>query len=160
VGAGRITVDRVCEHDGGSGNPGLGWGSKYYVENKPSLLDTPGEWWYDAATGRLYLWPRTAGNPATQSIEISRRDHGFKLKNRSYTTLDGLTIEILDGAAVYLADWEQEHAYDDIVRNVTLRYANWGVYVEQSVYRVRSSMLLTGSCWRLGISYMDSPPSV
>ncbi len=158
VGAGRITVDRVCEHDGGSGNPGLGWGSKYYVENKPSLLDTPGEWWYDAATGRLYLWPRTAGNPATQSIEISRRDHGFKLKNRSYTTLDGLTIEILDGAAVYLADWEQEHAYDDIVRNVTLRYANWGVYVEQSVYPAsRPGDVIDGFVLENSeISYMDS----
>ncbi|HNT76025.1 MAG TPA: right-handed parallel beta-helix repeat-containing protein [Anaerolineae bacterium] len=158
VGSGRITVDRVCEHDGGSGNPGLGWGSKYYLENRPSLLDTPGEWWYDAATGRLYLWPRIAGNPAAQSIEISRRARGFDLKNRSYTILDGLTIEILDGAAVYLANWEPEHAYDDIVRNVTLRYANWGAYIEQSVGatslpgNVVDGFVLENS----EISYMDS----
>ncbi len=134
VGNGLITVDKVCEHDSNSNNPGLGWGSKYYVENKPSLLDTPGEWWYDVAARRLYLWPRAAGNPAAQAIEISRRANGFSLKNRSYTVLDGLTIEILDGAAVHLADWETEHAYADVVRNVTLRYANIGVYVEQSVY--------------------------
>jgi hypothetical protein len=133
VGAGRITVDRICEHDGGTGNPGLGWGSKYYVENKPALLDTPGEWWYDAATQRLYLWPPTPGDPGLQNIEVSRRDNGFSLRNRSYVILDGLTIELLDGSAVYLANWETHKAYDDIVRNVTLRYANWGVYVEQSV---------------------------
>jgi hypothetical protein len=133
VGAGRITVDRLCEHDGGTGNPGLGWGSKYYVENKPALLDTPGEWWYDAATQRLYLWPPAPGDPGSQNIEISRRDNGFSLRNRSYLTLDGLTIELLDGSAVYLANWETHKAYGDTVRNVTLRYANWGVYVEQSV---------------------------
>ncbi|MBN1812058.1 MAG: right-handed parallel beta-helix repeat-containing protein [Anaerolineae bacterium] len=133
VGAGRITVDRVCEHDGGSGNPGLGWGSKYTVENKPALLDTPGEWWYDATTQRLYLWPPTPGDPGLQNIEVSRRDNGFSLRNRSYITLDGLTIEILDGSAVYLANWETHKATNDTVRNVTLRYANWGVYVEQSV---------------------------
>ncbi len=133
VGAGRVTVDRLCEHDGGSGNPGLGWGSKYYVENKPYLLDSPGEWWYDSGSGRLYLWPRMPGDPATMAIEISRRDHGFSLRNRSYVTLDGLTVEFVDHSAVYLANWETHHAYGDTVRNATLRYANNGLYIEQSV---------------------------
>jgi len=133
-GAGRITVDRLCEHDGGSGNPGLGWGSKYYVENKPYLLDTPGEWWYDENTGRLYLWPRAAGDPGAQNVEISHRDHGFSLRNRSYVTVDGLTIEILNDNAVYLNNWSTHKAYGDTVRNATLRYANRGVHVEQSVH--------------------------
>jgi len=133
VGASRITVDKVCEHDGGSGNPGLGWGSKYYVENKPYLLDTPGEWWYDTATKRLYLWPTTSANPATLDIEVSRRTNGFSLRDRSYTILDGLTVELLNGSAIYLANWETHKAYNDIVRNATLRYANWGLYIEQSV---------------------------
>ncbi|MDY7075399.1 MAG: right-handed parallel beta-helix repeat-containing protein [Chloroflexota bacterium] len=133
VGNGRLTVDEICEHDGGSGNPGLGWGSKYYVEGKPYLLDTPGEWWYDETSGRLYLWPPTPGNPATKNIEISRRDNGFNLRNRSYTTLDGLTIEFLNGSAIYLANWSTHKSYDDIVRYATLRYANRGVHIEQSV---------------------------
>ncbi len=130
---GRITVDRICEHDGGTGNPGLGWGTKYYVEGKPNLLDSPGEWWYDAATKRLYLWPPAPGNPATQNIEISRRDNGFSLQNRSYTTLDGLGIELVNGSAVYQANWTTHKSYHNTVRNATLRYANWGVYIEQSV---------------------------
>lgn len=133
IAAGRVTVDRVCEHGSGSGNPDLGWGSKYYVEGKPYLLDTPGEWWYDKGSGRLYLWPRMAGNPGTMDIEISQRDNGFSLQNRSYITLDGLTIEFLDGSAIYLANWSTHKAYQDTVRNATLRYANWGVFVGQSV---------------------------
>jgi hypothetical protein len=133
VAAGRVTVDRVCEHDSNSGNPGLGWGSKYYVENHPALLDSPGEWWYDTTSKRLYLWPPTPGNPATMNIEISRRDKGFNLQNRSYTTLDGLTIEFLDGSAVYQGNWTSQKSYHNTVRHATLRYANWGVYIEQDV---------------------------
>lgn len=133
VATGRITVDRICEHDGGTGNPGLGWGAKYYVEGKPRLLDNPGEWWYDAATKRLYLWPLAAGNPAVQNLEISRRDNGFSLQNRSYTTLDGLTIELVNGTAVYQRNWTEHRSYHNTVRNATLRYANWGVSIEQSV---------------------------
>ncbi|MGD9048586.1 MAG: hypothetical protein PVF77_11075, partial [Anaerolineae bacterium] len=76
VPAGRVTVDSPC---GG----GLGWGSKYYVEGLPQLLDRPGEWWYDQDTGRIYLWPRRPGNPALLDLEISRRKDGFGLDNRS-----------------------------------------------------------------------------
>jgi hypothetical protein len=133
VAAGRITVDRICEHDGGTGNPGLGWGTKYYIEGKPRLLDNPGEWWYDAATKRLYVWPPASGNPSTLNIEISRREDGFSLENRSYTILDGLTIEFVNGSAVYDGNWTTQESYHNTVRNATLRYANWGVYLEQDV---------------------------
>jgi hypothetical protein len=132
VAAGRVTVGDICRLDSSS-DPGLGWGSKYYVENHPALLDTAGEWWYDEDSGRLYLWPRMSGNPATMSIEISRRDNGFSLKNRSYIVLDGLTIELFDESAVYQANYYAEKSYDNTVRNVTLRYANRGVFLEHSV---------------------------
>jgi len=133
VANGRITVDKLCEHDGGTGNPGLGWGARYYVEDSPRLLDSPGEWWYDPSTRRLYLWPPTAANPATLNIEISRRADGFSLQNRSYTTLDGLTIEILNGSAVYQRNWTNQKSHQNTVRNVTLHYANWGVSIEASM---------------------------
>ena len=133
VSAGRVTVDRICEHDGGSGNPGLGWGSKYYVENNPGLLDTPGEWWYDENSGRLYLWPRTPGNPGSMNIEISRRDNGFSFQNRSFTILEGLTIELLNESAVYQGNWQTQKSYHNAIRKTTLRYANRGVFIEQSV---------------------------
>ena len=131
--AGRITVDEICEHDGGTGNPGLGWGSKYYVEGKANLLDTPGEWWYDASSKQIYLWPRSVGNPAGMNIEISQRENGFNLRNHSYTTLDGLTIELVNGSAIYQANWETHKSYGNTLRRLRLRYANWGVYIEQSV---------------------------
>jgi hypothetical protein len=133
VGSGLITVDRICEHDGGTGNPGLGWGTKYFVENKPYLLDNPGEWWYDPSTERLYLWPLSPGNPASQDIEISRREHGFSLRNRSYTILDGLTIELVNHSAVYQHNWTEHKSYGNTLRSLRVQYANYGVYIEQDV---------------------------
>ena len=93
--AGLITLDKICEIGSGSGIPGLGWGTKYYVEGKPNLLDTPGEWWYDKNTKRIYLWPLNPGNPGSMKLEISHRENGFSLSNRSYITLDGLNIRLL-----------------------------------------------------------------
>jgi hypothetical protein len=133
VSDGRVTVDRLCEHDGGSGNPGLGWGSKYYVEGLPSLLDSPGEWWYDSASRHIYLWPLSPGNPAGQNIEISRREDGFRLSNRSYITLNGLTIEYVNQNALSEYNWTTQKSYHNTVRNSLLRYANYGLYIEQDV---------------------------
>ena len=130
--AGRITLDEICEIDSGSGDPGLGWGSKYYVEDKPYLLDTPGEWWYDVDSGYLYLWPLTPVDPATLEIEIALRDHGFRLGNRSYVNLDGLTIEVLNENAVDQSNGANGRSYKNLVRNAILRYANRGVRLFQS----------------------------
>lgn len=130
---GLITVDRICEHDGGTGNPGLGWGTKYFIENKAYLLDTPGEWWYDPASSRLYLYPPEPGSPGGQNIEISRRDYGFVLRDRSYTILDGLTIELVNHSAVYQHNWTEHRSYGNTLRGMQIQYANYGVYIEQDV---------------------------
>lgn len=128
--AGRVTLQTPCTWWGP--NP-LGWGSKYYVEGRPSLLDTPGEWWYDAASGRLYLWPPQDGDPATMNLEISRRDDGLVLRNRSYTTWDGLTIEYWNGYAVNHTNYERDRSYNNTIRNATLRYANRGLRLHHAV---------------------------
>jgi len=133
VTAGRITVDQNCEDGYGSGRPALGWGSKYFIESLPLLLDSPGEWWFDPDSGRLYLWPRVPGNPAGMNIEISRREHGITLHNRSYITLDGLTIEFFTGNAIFAANTSYDKSHKDVIRNATLQYDNNGVWLSQYV---------------------------
>jgi hypothetical protein len=128
---GRVTVDEICEHDHDSGRPGLGWGSKYYVEGAPSLLDTPGEWWYDSASGKLYLWPPTNANPAELAIEISRRATGVTLTGRSYITLEGLTVEFFNEDAIRQRNADPQVSHSNWLRKLTLRYANRGVMVRQ-----------------------------
>ncbi len=132
VSGGTVTVDPMAEMDRGTLEPGLGWGSKYYVENHPILLDTPGEWWFDVSTGRIYLWPPTPDNPATLNIEISRRDTAFDLQNRSYITLDGLNIEFFNGVAYSIDNATYHKAHGNTVRNVTISYVNEGIVLSQT----------------------------
>jgi hypothetical protein len=129
--AGRITVDQPCTH--GASGAALGWGSKYYVESKPSLLDTPGEWWYDTQENRLYLLPPENGDPATMNIEIARRQDGLNLRNRSYVTFDGLSLEFYNEHAIYHVNNYTDKSYHNIIKNVKIRYANWGLWLLQSI---------------------------
>lgn len=148
---GRVTVDKSCS------SPGLGWGTKYYVEGRPSLLDNPGEWWYDSAAKRLYLWPRTSGNPAAQNIEISARDYGFLLENRSYITLDGLTLDFFNGSAVYQYNHHVgERSYYNTVRNSTLRYANYGVHLLQGAGSSASDISDGFTLLNSTVAYIDT----
>jgi hypothetical protein len=156
VTSGKITVDHPCEFDSGSGRPGLGWGSKYYIENLPFLIDTPGEWWYDTNNSRLYLWPPTPGNPATQNIEISRQEIGFQITNRSYITLDSLTMEFFNDSAVYQDNGDDSKSYHNTVRNAAMRYANIGISLGQGtdgpVRNVTDGFTLENS----EVSHMDT----
>jgi len=156
VPSGRITVDRKCEHDDGSGDPGLGWGTKYYVEGKPSLLDTPGEWWYDNNNGLLYLWSPSSTSPANLNIEISRQETGFNLSQRSNITVDGLTLEFFNGSAVYAYNEPNRKSSNNTVRNVTLRYADHGLYLYQGVGDNAENNTSHFTLEQSEIAYMDS----
>jgi hypothetical protein len=129
VAAGRVTVGDSLDEDGVGG---LGWGSKYYVENHPALLDQPGEWWFNVATGNLYIWAPNGSSPSQLSIEISRLSTGFNLTNRSYIALDGLTIEFYNGKAYTISNSNSRYkAFGDAIRNSTIRYASMGIVLYQ-----------------------------
>ncbi len=126
---GKITIDQECETDG---EPGLGWGSKYYIENHPALLDRPGEWWYDKLTERLYILPPGDIELAELALEISQREFGFDLTNRSNIILDGLTIELVNAEAYRINNTVPTfQSHNNIIRNAVLRYANFGIMLYQ-----------------------------
>lgn len=130
--SGRIGVDRKCEFDEGSNDPGLGWGTKYYVEGQVNLLDTPGEWWYDTASGLIYLWPVDEGNPGSQNIEISVRENGFRLSHRSNIHLEGLALQFFNGNAVSIVNEPENSSQNIVLNNMTLEYANHGIFLYQA----------------------------
>jgi len=49
----------------------------YVVEGKLALLDSPGEWFQDTATGRLYVWTSSGASPASGQLETLQRDTGL-----------------------------------------------------------------------------------
>ncbi|MBX2972198.1 MAG: right-handed parallel beta-helix repeat-containing protein [Flavobacteriales bacterium] len=54
------------------------WG--FFLCNKLSELDAPGEWFHDAATGTLYLWAPGGANPNSLQVEASVHDHGVSIE--------------------------------------------------------------------------------
>ena len=155
VGAGRVTVDDEADNDG---SPGLGWGSKYYVENHPALFDQPGEWWYDASTGRLYFWSPIGVNPGQLNLEISHLDDAFDLTDRSYITLDGLWISLFNGTAYRIYNNDRDFmAHGNQLKNSRLQYADDGIVLYQFVQGVQEQNAVDGFLLENSeISYMDS----
>ena len=66
--------------------------SRYYLFNKKEFLDTPGEWWHDRTNGRLYLWAPSSASPASNVVEVKKREFAFNLSDRSYITIQGLRL--------------------------------------------------------------------
>ncbi len=154
--SGQITVDRNCAYDDNSKIPALGWGTKYYVEGAPSLLDTPGEWWYDKSSGLLYLMPPSPTNPSNLNIEIARQENGFNISGRSNIKIDGLTLEYFNGNAIYGYNSTDERSFNNTIENVTLQYSNYGLSLFQKVGQnpenITSHFTLEGS----EIAHIDS----
>lgn len=56
-------------------------GTGYIIEGKRWMLDTPGEWYYDAATGELLIWTNDGASPANHAgIEAAWRDYGLTIR--------------------------------------------------------------------------------
>lgn len=53
------------------------WG--FFLCNKLSELDAPGEWFHDTASGTLYLWAPNSSNPSGLSVEASIHDYGVSI---------------------------------------------------------------------------------
>lgn len=130
VAEGRVTVDAACEIPPA---PGLGWGTKYYVESHPALLDSPGEWWYDASSGRLYLWPPEPGSPASQDIEISALTTGLDLKGRSHIHVDHLIFSLYNGDAIRNWNYVSDASIGNELDSCVLDHANSGVELTQVI---------------------------
>jgi hypothetical protein len=64
----------------------------YFVWGKRSLLDAPGEWFYDADNQHLYLWLPGGGNPKDHMVEVKKRTLAFNLDGLSYVHLKDLDI--------------------------------------------------------------------
>lgn len=152
---GRITVEEKCEREG---EPGLGWGSKYYVENHPALLDQPGEWWFDQSTQKLYFWSPEGQNPASLKLEISRWDFGFDASNQSYVILDGFQIELFNQNGYQIVEREKNNsARGNRIRNSLIHYVDKGIVLYHYVTGSNNQNAIIG--FRLEeseLSYLDS----
>ncbi|MBE0582573.1 MAG: right-handed parallel beta-helix repeat-containing protein, partial [Desulfofustis sp.] len=102
--AGTITMDRdLTETLADTIQPG--WG--YYIDNLLGELDREGEWYFDAATRRVYLYAPGGVHPDTVLVEGSIRELGCDLLWHYHgTVIDGLTFrhQQADGVNINQSD--------------------------------------------------------
>jgi signal peptidase I len=72
--------------------------SYYAVLNHPALIDTPGEYAFDEADQRFYLWPNNSDHPANHIYKVQRRNlaiNDFQLHSNpsQHLEIDGFTFQ-------------------------------------------------------------------
>jgi hypothetical protein len=67
---------------------------RYYLENKPQFLDSPGEFYFENKEDRSRLYLRLPGdaNPNDTRIEIARHPVIIEILDRSHIEISGLTL--------------------------------------------------------------------
>ena len=91
------------------------WG--YFLCNKLSELDAPGEWFHDVASGQLYLWAPNNANPNSLQVEVSVRERGINV----YWSRQFVTIRDVAFQHQYLAGIWLDGASNIIIRECTFR---------------------------------------
>ncbi len=83
----------------------VGYG--YYLRNQLWMLDAPKEWYYDEASGNLYIWLPTGANPAQKAIEITTRDNAIYGAGKHYVAIRDLNLARTLDSGIYIASGEQ-----------------------------------------------------
>ncbi|MGQ9731460.1 MAG: right-handed parallel beta-helix repeat-containing protein, partial [Candidatus Zipacnadales bacterium] len=91
-------------------------GQWYYAFNALSEIDTPGEWYLDRETGRLYFWPPSPLDEGEAFVTII--PHIIKLQGVSHVTLRGLLLEGSRDTAVVIVDGTVAQVVGCTIRNV------------------------------------------
>lgn len=128
-----------------------GWG--FYLLGQLWMLDSPGEFFYDAAARIVYLWAPTSGRP-TATVYAAALDTGVDAQSRSYLVFDGIAIRNV-GTAV-----KMRGSSGLIVRNARIQdVASIGIDASGSVGgRIEaSSIVRTGSAAISGAGDTASP---
>lgn len=92
-------------------------GQQYYAVNVLAELDSPGEWYLDRQTGLLYVWPPAPTENARIAFSLLKSP-AIHLKNTSFVTLQGITVETLRGDGIVVEGGSNNLIAGCTVRNV------------------------------------------
>jgi hypothetical protein len=86
-------ASRTLYHQSFSAAPYKDRTGRYALLNHVSLIDRAGEYAFEPATGRIYLWPRSGGNPAINQYSVYARETAFLADAAvSQVTIEGFHI--------------------------------------------------------------------
>ena len=63
-----------------------------YIVQHLQALDAPGEWYYDAESKTVYLWPEDSGDPNGREIRGKSQTYAFDLDDCEYIEFNGLGL--------------------------------------------------------------------
>ncbi len=66
--------------------------SQFYLVGKLAALDSAGEWFYDGAQNKIYLWAANNANPSGLTVEAKKRTNAFDLAGKSGVVVKGLSL--------------------------------------------------------------------
>lgn len=90
-------------------------GNPFFLTGKSSLLDSPGEWFYDPAQRKLLLQIPSGDSPAQHAVEIKARRYALDLRGKSNVVVRGLKLF----AATIVTDERSAH---NLLDGLTIRY--------------------------------------
>ncbi|WP_329536970.1 carbohydrate-binding protein (plasmid) [Streptomyces sp. NBC_01450] len=89
----------------------------YSLTGKLQAFSHPGQWFYDDATHRLYIWTADSGSPTTHVIAAKQRNVAIDLSGRSYISVVGIGIR----AATAQTSASSTH---DVLDDIDARYVS------------------------------------
>jgi len=93
-----ITIRRIVAHDVSSGtitlesSVGNVNGRDYLAHDAQSLVDSPGEWYFNEETNQFFIWIPDGGDPDNATVEVKRRAEAFDTNGNDYLHFRGLTL--------------------------------------------------------------------
>lgn len=73
--------------------PDVNTATGFILVGKLALLDTPGEWYYDATTKTVFVWTPAGDSPNNYTVRGSVYDNGVSISNKNYITIKNLDIQ-------------------------------------------------------------------
>jgi hypothetical protein len=118
----HITLAKPHHYGLGSGNSGP---RRFFAVNLIEELDQPGEYFIDRDKGELFFWP-PAPLPGARIVLSTLTQPVIALRNASYVTLRGLTIEACAGNGIEIKGGQNDSLVACRIRNTGMD----GVVVE------------------------------
>jgi hypothetical protein len=97
-------------------NYGYRKGQWFYAFNLLSEIDQPGEWYLDRKTGILYFWPPSPIRDGMAAVTLAK--NLVTMKDVSYVTLEGLTLEFSRATAVVIRGGTENRVAGCTLRNL------------------------------------------
>jgi nitrous oxidase accessory protein NosD len=135
--SGTVWLDRPVTY------PAEVWNG-YVLEGKRWMLDSPGEWYYDGLTQKVYVWLPDGSAPTPDSVEISTRTNSVLISwiqdlriehiSSSHNAYDGMRLNNTKDVRISDIIAKNDKAYNIIIdtgENVTIENSSfsWAGYI-------------------------------